>query len=168
MPSLLLPLLFFSLSPDPVFSFLVLLGVSSAQINAAPKDIVSMGAHENAMLAPLQKFMDELIRFNPQAQKWKDQITNDPEQREFWERSRKYPDLVLEGIPPHISIESPLLFFLRRNWYPGTCNVQGRVDQDSSGAGGVYGRKRLLRAAEIVLLRQKAYQFLQNGGKGTG
>lgn len=79
------------------YPFLVLLGVSSAQINAAPKDIVNMGAHENAMLVPLQQFMDEVIRFNPRARAWKDQIINDPEQREFWERSRNYPDLVLEG-----------------------------------------------------------------------
>lgn len=80
------------------YPFLVLLGVSSAQINAAPKDIVKMGAHENAMLTPLKQFMDELLRSNPSAARWRDEMfAKDPENKEFYERSAKYPDLVLEG-----------------------------------------------------------------------
>lgn len=77
---------------------LVLLGVSSAQINAAPKDIVSMGAHENTILMPLKQFLDELIRYNPEAVRWQEELLrDDPETQDAYKRSGAYSALVLEG-----------------------------------------------------------------------
>lgn len=78
--------------------FLVLLGVSSAQINAMPKDIMHMGAHENCFLIPWAKFSRHMERSDPSGCGWKKQLLKMyPKLEPYWERSAKYQTLVLEG-----------------------------------------------------------------------
>ena len=77
---------------------LVLLGVSSAQINASANDVIDMGAHENAMLIPKGAFYRLWLRTDPAATRWRDALfTSRPEERGYWERSAAMQTLVLEG-----------------------------------------------------------------------
>lgn len=83
---------------DCFVPLLVLLGVSSVQINAAPKDIMHMGAHENAVLMPTAQFMEALGRFDANARIWTDTLASqDPREAENVERSKRYSTIILEG-----------------------------------------------------------------------
>lgn len=78
-------------------SFLVLYGVSSAEINEDPKKIKKMGAHENAMVTPLNQVIEEIRRFHPDVDDW---VTTanaaEPNIGEYIERSKYYQSLILE------------------------------------------------------------------------
>jgi hypothetical protein len=79
---------------------LVLLGVSSAQINASPKDIVSMGAHENSFLVPRMRFLQMAADTNPAIGEWmKRKLANEPDSQEVkhWKQSLSYGTIVCEG-----------------------------------------------------------------------
>ncbi len=81
------------------YPMLLLLGVSSAQINAQPKDIVNMGAHENALLVPKQRLLDMLVRTQPDAGRWREEVIAryGAEEEASWRKSSRYPDIVCEG-----------------------------------------------------------------------
>jgi hypothetical protein len=80
-------------------SFLVLYGVSSAEINEDPKKIKKMGAHENAMVTPLSQVIEEIRRFHPDIDEWVSttSATTEPKLLEYIERSKRYQSLILEG-----------------------------------------------------------------------
>lgn len=132
--------------------FLVLLGVSSAQINAAPKDIMNMGAHENAMLVPLKHFVDELSRFHPSALRWQQELlSQDPDMREIYERSASYPELVLEGLL--LYVKECQVSRLIRNRNLGAYHAKGAIHQNPTYAGIIHGRRSILCTAKVLLLR---------------
>lgn len=77
--------------------FLVLYGVSSAQINEAPSDIKKMGAHENAVLTPLHQVITEIARFDEGIYKWVKEVKEvEPNIEEYIEKSKHYQSLILE------------------------------------------------------------------------
>lgn len=80
-------------------SFLVLYGVSSAEINEDPKKIKKMGAHENAMVTPLSQVIEEIRRFHPDIDEWVSTTSStvEPKLSEYIERSKHYQSLILEG-----------------------------------------------------------------------
>jgi hypothetical protein len=82
------------------FPFLVLLGVSSAQINAAPKDIVDMGAHENSILLPRLRFLRMVGQTCPEIERWMvKKLRDEPDSQEVrnWRQSLQYDSIVCEG-----------------------------------------------------------------------
>lgn len=79
-------------------AFLVLYGVSGAQINEQPSRITKMGAHENTMLTPLHQVIEEIRRFHPDIDEWvRDAKAVEPRLDEFIELSKSYHSLNLEG-----------------------------------------------------------------------
>ena len=83
---------------DCFVPLIILLGVSSAQINAAPKDIKKMGAHENAILKELSQFVDALARFDGNATAWAATLASqDPRTAAALERSKRYSTIILES-----------------------------------------------------------------------
>ena len=92
-------------------SFLVLYGVSSAEINEDPKKIKKMGAHENAMVTPLSQVIEEIRRFHPDIDEWVNTTssTTEPKLLEYIERSKHYQSLILEV---HLLFISVHLFHL--------------------------------------------------------
>lgn len=78
--------------------FLVLYGVSSAQINETPSQVKKMGAHENSILTPLHQVITEIARFDEGIYKWvRDVREVEPNIDEYIERSKNYQSLILEG-----------------------------------------------------------------------
>ena len=78
--------------------FLVLYGVSSAQINDPAKNVKKMGAHENAILAPLHQVLGEIAHFDPEIYDWVKEVRAvEPNIDEYIERSKRYQSLILEG-----------------------------------------------------------------------
>lgn len=82
------------------FPAMVLLGVSSAEINAAPATASKLGAHENAFLIPKHMFFDIAARLHRvEFENWREQLweeLRDIDERANWERSKVCPVLVLE------------------------------------------------------------------------
>lgn len=82
------------------YPLMVLLGVSSAQINAAPKDILEMGAHENCFLVPRLRFLQMAADTNPAVGEWmRRKMAKEPGSQEVknWNQSLRYGTIVCEG-----------------------------------------------------------------------
>lgn len=82
------------------YPFLALLGVSSAQINAAPRDIVKMGGHENTICLPKLKFLRIAGPTTLKIRKWvEEKMQNTPNDPEVlaWKESLACTSVVCEG-----------------------------------------------------------------------
>jgi hypothetical protein len=87
---------------------LVLMGVSSAEINKPADSIKDMGAHEAAMLVPTAPFIELWARTDrAAAERFRESLwKHRPEERAYWERSAKMQVLVLEGTGVLVPISS--------------------------------------------------------------